>query len=82
MKFMAASEVFELFYGLKIPIAVAEGIDSTTEAPGIETMWLRSWEQAARTASDYEIPQSHPRVAPWRKAMAAMGDGFGLAASC
>ncbi|MDQ2672176.1 MAG: phenylalanine--tRNA ligase beta subunit-related protein, partial [Actinomycetota bacterium] len=73
MKFTVASEVFGLFPGLKLPVAVAEGIHLTTEAPGIETMWRQSWEQAARTASDYESPQSHPRVAPWREAMAAMG---------
>jgi DNA/RNA-binding domain of Phe-tRNA-synthetase-like protein len=52
---------------------VAEGIHPTTDAPGIETMWQQSWEEAARTASDYRSPQSHPRVAPWRGAMSAMG---------
>jgi DNA/RNA-binding domain of Phe-tRNA-synthetase-like protein len=71
MRFVVASEVFELFPGLKLPVAVAEGI-YPTDAPGIETMWLRSWEEAARTASDYQSPQSHPRVAPWREAMTAM----------
>jgi DNA/RNA-binding domain of Phe-tRNA-synthetase-like protein len=73
MRFTVASEVFELFPGLKLPVAVAEGIHPTTDAPGIETMWLQSWEEAARTASDYQSPQSHPRVAPWREAMSAMG---------
>ena len=73
MRFIVASEVFELFPGLKLPVAVAEGIHPTTDAPGIETMWQQSWEEAARTASDYQSPQSHPRVAPWREAMTAMG---------
>jgi DNA/RNA-binding domain of Phe-tRNA-synthetase-like protein len=73
MRFVVASEVFELFPGLKLPVAVAEGIHPTTDAPGIETMWLKSWDEAARTASDYQSPQSHPRVAPWREAMSAMG---------
>ena len=73
MKFTVASEVFELFPGLKLPVAVAEGIHPTTDAPGIETMWLRSWEEATRTASDHQSPQSHTRVAPWREAMSAMG---------
>jgi DNA/RNA-binding domain of Phe-tRNA-synthetase-like protein len=73
MRFIVASEVFELFPGLKLPVAVAEGIHPTTDAPGIETMWQQSWEEAARTASDYRSPQSHPRVAPWREAMSAMG---------
>jgi len=70
---IVASEVFELFPGLRLPVAVAEGIHPTTDAPGIETMWQQSWEEAARTASDYRSPQSHPRVAPWRGAMSAMG---------
>lgn len=73
MRFIVGSEVFELFPGLKLPVAVAEGIHPTTDAPGIQTMWRRSWEEAARKASDYENPQSHPRVAPWREAMTAMG---------
>jgi DNA/RNA-binding domain of Phe-tRNA-synthetase-like protein len=73
MRFVVASEVFELFPGLKLPVAVAEGIHPTPDAPGIETVWRQSWEEAARTASDYESPQSHPRVAPWREAMTAMG---------
>ena len=73
MRFAVASEVFELFPGLKLPVAVAEGVHPTTDVPGIETMWLQSWEEAARTASDYQSPQSHPRVAPWREAMTAMG---------
>ena len=73
MRFVVASEVFELFPDLKLPVAVAEGIHPTTDAPGIQTMWRRSWEEAARKASDYENPQSHPRVAPRRDAMTAMG---------
>ena len=72
MRFVVASEVFELFPDLKLPVAVAQGIHPTSDAPGIETMWRQSWE-AARTASDYESPQSHPRVAPRREAMTAMG---------
>ena len=72
-RFVVASEVFELFPGLKFPVAVAEEIHPTPDAPGIETMWLQSWEEAARTASDYHSPQSHPQVAPWREAMTAMG---------
>jgi DNA/RNA-binding domain of Phe-tRNA-synthetase-like protein len=73
MRFVVASEVFELFPGLKLPVAVAEGIHPTPAAPGIETVWRQSWEATARAASDYESPQSHPRVAPWREAMTAMG---------
>jgi DNA/RNA-binding domain of Phe-tRNA-synthetase-like protein len=73
VRFVVASEVFELFPGLKLPVAVAEGIHPTTDVPGIETMWLQSWEEAVRSASDYQSPQSHPRVAPWREAMTAMG---------
>lgn len=73
MRFVVAPEVFELFPGLKLPVAVAEGIRAPTDAPGIETLWRQAWEEAARTAPDHESPQSHPRVAPWREAMKRMG---------
>lgn len=73
MRFVVASEVFELFPDLKLPVAVAQGIHPTPDAPGIETMWRQSREEAARTASDYQSPQSHPQVAPRREAMTAMG---------
>ena len=63
MRFVVAPEIFALFPGLKLPVAVAE----------IEQLWRRSWEDAARSASDYDNPQSHPQVAAWRAAMGAMG---------
>lgn len=73
MRFMVAQEIFELFPGLKLPVAVAEGIDPTTDAAGVEELWRHSWEQAARTAQGYDSPQSHPRVAAWREAMNETG---------
>jgi DNA/RNA-binding domain of Phe-tRNA-synthetase-like protein len=73
VKFVVAPEVFELFPGLKLPVAVAERIHATADAPGIETLWRQAWEEAGRMAPNHENPQSHPRVAPWREAMTRMG---------
>ncbi len=41
MRFIVASEVFTLFPGLWLPVAVAEGIYPTVDAPGIETLGLQ-----------------------------------------
>jgi DNA/RNA-binding domain of Phe-tRNA-synthetase-like protein len=73
MRFVVAPEVFELFPGLKLPVAVAEGVRAATDPSGIEMLWRQSWEAAARTSSNYDNAQSHPRVAPWREAMTTMG---------
>ena len=40
---------------------------------GRRAMEGQSWEDAARSASDHDNPQSHPRVAAWRTAMSEVG---------
>ena len=73
MKFVVAPEIFELFPGLKLPVAVAEDVSPSADVAEIEKLWRQTWEDAARSASDYDNPQSHPRVAAWRTAMGGMG---------
>ena len=73
MRFVVAPEIFALFPGLKLPVAVAEDVSPSADVAEIEQLWRRSWEDAARSASDYDNPQSHPQVAAWRAAMGAMG---------
>jgi DNA/RNA-binding domain of Phe-tRNA-synthetase-like protein len=73
MRFVVAPEIFELFPGLKLPVAVAENVSSSADVAGIEELWRQSWEDAARSASDYDNARSHPRVAAWRKAMSEIG---------
>ena len=73
MKFVVAPEIFELFPGLKLSVAVAEGVYPSADTAGVEGLWRQSWEDAARSASDHDNPQSHPRVAAWRTAMSEIG---------
>lgn len=73
MRFVVAREIFELFPGLKLPVAVAGDIESTADPSGVEELWRQSWEEAALAAQDYDSPQAHPRVVTWREAMSAMG---------
>jgi DNA/RNA-binding domain of Phe-tRNA-synthetase-like protein len=73
MRFVVVPEIFELFPGLKLPVAVAEDVSPSADVAEIEQLWRQSWEDAARSASDYDNPQSHPRVAAWRTAMSEMG---------
>src|SRR5215213_10972048 len=54
-------------------VAVAEDVSPSADAARVEELWRQSWEDAARSASDYDNPQSHPRVAAWRTAMGGMG---------
>lgn len=71
--FAVSSEVFELFPGLKLPFAVAHGIEADAEHPGVRELWRRAWAEASREASSYGNAQSHPRVAAWCEAMGAVG---------
>ena len=73
MRFVVVPEIFELFPGLKLPVAVAEDVSPSADMAEVEHRWRQSWEDAARSASDYDNPQSHPRVAAWRTAMGGMG---------
>ena len=70
---MASAEVFELFPGLKLSVAVAHGIQGDTGYAEIEKRWQQAWAGASREASSYQNAQSHPRVAAWREAMGAIG---------
>jgi DNA/RNA-binding domain of Phe-tRNA-synthetase-like protein len=73
MRFVVVPEIFELFPGLELPVAVAEDVSPSADMAEVEHLWRQSWEDAARSASDYDNPQSHPRVAAWRTAMGGMG---------
>ncbi len=70
---MVSSEIFELFPGLRLPVAVVDGIEADAEHPEVQELWQRAWAEASREASSYGNAQSHPRVAAWREAMGAIG---------
>ena len=54
-------------------VAVAEDVSPSADAARVEELWRQSWEDAARSASDHDNPQSHPQVAAWRTAMSGIG---------
>jgi DNA/RNA-binding domain of Phe-tRNA-synthetase-like protein len=73
VRFVVSPEIFELYPGLRLPVAVAEGVEATTDTAGVEKLWRQAWEKAGRSAPTYGNAQSHPRVVAWRHAMAATG---------
>jgi DNA/RNA-binding domain of Phe-tRNA-synthetase-like protein len=73
VRFVVSPEIFQLYPGLRPPVAIAEGVEVPTHTAGVETLWRQAWEDAGRSASSYGNAQSHPRIAAWRMAMAATG---------
>jgi DNA/RNA-binding domain of Phe-tRNA-synthetase-like protein len=73
MKFVVDPEIFELYPGLKLPVAVAENVEAAADTPGVEKLWRQAWEEAGQLVPNYSNAQSHPRVAAWRDAMASTG---------
>ena len=73
MEYVIAPEIFERFPGMRVAVAVAEGVDNVTPRPAVEALWRESWLAAGKLAAQYANPQSHPHVAPWREAFKGMG---------
>jgi DNA/RNA-binding domain of Phe-tRNA-synthetase-like protein len=73
VRFVVSPKIFELYPGLKLPVVVAQGVESTANSIRVEKLWREAWEEAGLLASTYANAQSHPRVAAWREAMAATG---------
>jgi DNA/RNA-binding domain of Phe-tRNA-synthetase-like protein len=72
MRFTIQPAIFDLFAGLRIPVAVALGIDNSGAQPEIEAEWREAWAEASAAAA-YGNPQSQPRIRPWRDRFRAMG---------
>jgi DNA/RNA-binding domain of Phe-tRNA-synthetase-like protein len=72
MQFVVHSEVFDHFPGMRLAVAVAEGIDNKEAPPEIEARWQAAWERAAKEG-EYGNAQSHPRCVPWRERFREMG---------
>lgn len=72
MQLIVRPEVFALFPGLRIAVAVADGLDNGQERPSVATLWRAAWD-GARAASVYGNAQSHPRVRPWRERLRVAG---------
>ena len=73
MRFVVSPEIFKLYPGLRLPVAVAEDVEAATDTAGVEKLWRQAWEEAGQLLPNYGNAQSHPRVAAWRDAMAATG---------
>jgi DNA/RNA-binding domain of Phe-tRNA-synthetase-like protein len=73
VRFVVGPEIFKLYPGLRLPVAVAEDVEAAADTAGVEKLWRQAWEEAGLLASTYANAQSHPRVAAWREAMAATG---------
>ena len=73
MRFVVSPEIFKLYPGLRLPVAVAEDVEAATDTAGVEKLWRQAWDVAGQLLPNYGNAQSHPRVAAWRDAMAATG---------
>lgn len=72
MRFTIQPEIFELFPGLRIPVAVARDIDNSGTQLVVEAAWRKTW-VAASAAAVHGNAQSHPRIRPWRDRFRALG---------
>lgn len=73
MSFIVEPAIFARFPGLRIAVAVADGIDNALPRPAILAAWQAVWHAAGRDAARHGNAQSHPRVRPWRERFRAMG---------
>jgi DNA/RNA-binding domain of Phe-tRNA-synthetase-like protein len=73
MRYVIAPEIFARFPGMRVAVAVAEGVENASPRPAVEALWRESWAAAGGLAAEYANAQSHPHVAPWREAFKVMG---------
>ncbi|MFQ6015138.1 MAG: B3/4 domain-containing protein [Anaerolineae bacterium] len=72
MLFKVDEEIFDLFPGLYLPVAVARGVDNRGEREEVAVFLKQAW-RGLREGFDYPNAQSHPRIRPWREAFRRMG---------
>jgi DNA/RNA-binding domain of Phe-tRNA-synthetase-like protein len=72
MFFTVEPAIFERFPGMRIPVAVARGLNNAVAPDGVTELWRAAWRGAASAAA-YGNAQSHPRIVPWRERFRAMG---------
>lgn len=73
MRFTVEPEIFHYFPGIRLPVAVAHGLNNEVEAPQLAAAWEEAWVEARDEARPYGNAQSHPRVQPWRDRLPALG---------
>ncbi len=72
MRFVIQPELFDVFPGICIAVAVASGLDNASAKPLIDAGWRAAWADAAQLASQGNA-QSQPRIRPWRERFRALG---------
>jgi DNA/RNA-binding domain of Phe-tRNA-synthetase-like protein len=73
VRFEVAPEAFRAFPGIRLAVVVARGIDNRRPRPDVADRWRRAWVRSADLVAPHGNPQSHPRVAPWRVRLRAVG---------
>ena len=73
MRFTGEPEIFKYFPGIRLPVAIAHGVNNEVEAPQLTAAWEEAWVEARDEARPYGNAQSHPRVQPWRDHFRALG---------
>lgn len=74
MKYTIDPPVFKVLPGLRVLIVSAHDMQhSESAAQFANERLLAAWNQVPAALSGYANPQSHPLVAAWRKAYAALG---------
>ncbi|HEX6989399.1 MAG TPA: phenylalanine--tRNA ligase beta subunit-related protein [Bacillota bacterium] len=65
--------VFDRFPGMRVVVVVGTGIDAGRPQPQISHRLAAAWAEAGKAAVAAGSPQAHPRIRPWRRALAAQG---------
>ena len=69
--FQVDPEVYQHFPGMRLVIAVAEGLDNHTARVPVKELWQQSWENVAQLG--LEAARAHPYVKAGRENFAARG---------
>lgn len=59
--------------GMRILATSLAGIDNVSENPDIHELLTECWMAAGQLNKEYTSPQAHPKIAPWRDALRALG---------
>lgn len=72
MHFIVHPQGFTHFPGMRLAVAIADGINNTASHSEIEARWRTTWRNAEKE-SVHGNAQSHPRTLPWRERFRALG---------
>jgi hypothetical protein len=53
VRFVVDPKIFEFYPGLRLPVAVAEGVEAAADSTGVEKLWRQAWEEAGQSAPTY-----------------------------